>query len=177
MDKKVFGKFSSAVLKELAYRGYQTYRDDGIKNKMLQDAIEEELEMRLEFAKHVVSLWSHAARADGIIQDEEDTAVADMIGTLFGDDSSLFPESTANVDAVMEDLSRIFTEPYDLETIGRFAKSGGRSLAVSLFGDACFIVASDGVMEDTEKKFLKELGKILNLDKDRQKEISTRYLR
>lgn len=174
MTRKIFGKFSAAVLRQMAYKGYQSYIGKPERRHMVEDAMEAELESRLEYAKHMVSLWSHACLSDGLLSDQEDTAVAEMIGTLFGDDASLFPEAAVNLDTVMDELSDIFQEPYPMSRIILFAKQH-KKVPLSFYEDCCYLTASDEVIEKKERKFLDKLSQDLGISREDKKKVDSNY--
>lgn len=135
---------------------------------------EEIIEKRVEYARILLSVWSHAGMADGRLQAREDDLVSEMVGALF-EQNSLFPPDMIgdeDADSIMGELINSFENPIPMEKIAKdIKKLKDEELSAHIFEDAVTIVAVDGKMEKTEKSFLNELGKSLGLSADRIKHV------
>lgn len=141
---------------------------------------EEIIEKRVEYARILLSVWSHAGMADGRLQAREDDLVAEMVGALF-EQNSLFPPDMIgdeDADSIMGELINFFENPIPLEKITKeIKKLKDEELSAHIFEDAVTIVTVDGRIEKKEKSFLNDLGKDLGLSSDRIKHVEDVYLK
>src|SRR5262245_19401957 len=129
-----------------------------IRGKNKNPAEREEIVVkRVEYARILLSVWSHAGMADCVLQAKEDDLVAEMVGALF-EQNSLFPPDMIgdeDADSIMGELINTFENPQPLEKITKeIKKLKDEELSMHIFEDAVTIVGVDGRVEKTEKSFL-----------------------
>ena len=135
------------TLGPLALEAYDRYasnkRNAGIDESdgLSRNEKEELIEIRLDFAKVLVSIWKYSAMADGVIQDEEDELINEMIDGFWADDS-LFPWQLVNQKETQADLMNTFNRPLSLDTIKEYV-GDDTELALDLYDNACCIIAQD----------------------------------
>jgi uncharacterized membrane protein YebE (DUF533 family) len=123
-------------------------------------------DIRLEYAKILVSLWSYACSADGAFHDKEGNLVGEMVRALF-EPGSILADYEESRSEVVEILSDIFDEPLPMKTIAKVVE-GNDQYALNFFEDAVCIVSADGKLKESERSFLDDLAlefKLSNIDK------------
>ena len=168
------------TLGPLALEAYDRYasnkRNAGIDESdgLSRNEKEELIEIRLDFAKVLVSIWKYSAMADGVIQDEEDELINEMIDGFWADDS-LFPWQLVNQKETQADLMNTFNRPLSLDTIKEYV-GDDTELALDLYDNACCIIAQDEKLKKGEEEFLIKLAKELNLNSFDREQIENVHL-
>ena len=168
------------TLGPLALEAYDRYasnkRNAGIDESdgLSRNEKEELIEIRLDFAKVLVSIWKYSAMADGVIQDEEDELINEMIDGFWADDS-LFPWQLVNQKETQADLMNTFNRPLSLDTIKEYV-GDDTELALDLYDNACCIIAQDEKLKKGEEEILIKLAKELNLNSFDREQIENVHL-
>ncbi len=140
-----------------------------------------ELNDRLEFARLIVSVWSHACLADGELHPKEENVAQELIDFLFDDAEALFSNNMITVEqktAIRDELVNVFIEPLSIENIARKAQvyvDNLEDLAEILYDDACHIVEADNVILEKEREFLDNLATELKLTSNVKDQIEKDY--
>ena len=123
-------------------------------------------DLRLEYAKILVSLWSYACMADGAFHEKEGKIVGEMVKALF-EEGSILQDYLESKSEIVDVLSDTFDNPLPMKTISKVVE-GNDIYALNFFEDAVCIVSSDGKLKEGEKEFLDELSiefQLSNMDK------------
>ncbi|MBI3395726.1 MAG: TerB family tellurite resistance protein [Spirochaetia bacterium] len=168
------------ILADRADDGFEHYWR-ALRGKLKQSPSREEIiQKRLEYAKILLSVWSHAGFSDGRLQRGEDDLVGDMVGALF-EQNSLFPPdmiSQEDADAILQELIQAFESPLPMDKFAKdIKKLKDEELSAHLYEDAVSIAAVDGKVEKSEKAFLVKLADALGLSSDRTKHIDELHIK
>lgn len=135
----------------------------------------EEIKDRIQFAKILVSVWSHACLADGVLTPQEDDTAHNLISHLF-DHDALFPtqlifNSGYTKNEVHSQLINTFANPIPINQLKHFGKEYTANVdefVQHLYVDACKIVSADGAFDPPERVFLDDLADHLHISKELQ---------
>lgn len=132
-------------------------------------------DLRLEYAKILVSLWSYACMADGAFHEKEGKMVGEMVNSLFEPGSILQDYSDADSKKeVVEILSDVFDNPLPMKTVAKVVE-GNDQYALNFFEDAVCIVTSDGKLKKEEREFLDELAQEFKISPIDKHQVEKRY--
>jgi uncharacterized membrane protein YebE (DUF533 family) len=131
------------------------------------------VDIRLEFAKILVSLWSHACMADGAFHAKEGTLVGEMVKALF-EPGSILSDYSETKDEIVDILSDIFDLPLPMKTILKVVE-GNDQYALNFYEDALCIVSTDGKLKKEERAFLDELALEFQLNPIDKQELEKKY--
>ena len=122
----------------------------------------EAFEVRMNYAKSLVSLWSYASNADGKFKAKEGNLVGEMTNVLF-DDGCVLSDYKNEKSEIIDILSNVFDAPLTIKTIANYTE-GNNEMAANFYEDACCIIAAnDTKVTAEEKRFLNDLAKELKL--------------
>jgi len=133
------------------------------------EAVREEteaFEVRLKYAKTLVSLWSYASYADGKLQSSQAHLVGEMTRVLF-DEGCVLSDYIEQKDEIIDILSSTFETPLTIKSIAKFVE-GNDEMAANFYEDACCIIGANKKITNDEKEFLNSLAselKITDMDK------------
>lgn len=134
----------------------------------------ESFEVRMNYAKILVSLWSYASNADGNFKSQEGNLVGEMTNVLF-DEGCVLSDYQNEKGEIIEILSSVFDSPLTIKTIANYTQDNNE-MAANFYEDACCIIASNSKVTSEEKKFLNDLAKELKLSdldkRNREKKFS-----
>lgn len=130
-------------------------------------------DIRLEYAKILVSLWSYACMADGAFHDKEGQMVGEMVKALFEPGSILADYSDTRGD-IVDILSDTFDQPLPMKTISKVVE-GNDQYALNFYEDAVCIVSADGKLKKDERSFLDELALEFQLSPIDKNQVEKRY--
>lgn len=130
-------------------------------------------DIRLEYAKILVSLWSYACMADGAFHDKEGRMVGEMVKSLF-EPGSILEDYNDSRDEIVEILSDKFDHPIPMKTISKVVE-GNDQYALNFFEDAVCIVSSDGKLKKGEREFLDELALEFQLNSIDKNQVEKKY--
>jgi len=121
-----------------------------------------------------VSLYLRALRSDGVLNYEEKVWFADRVRELYDIDVFKQIQSRYTREEFIEHAKKSAHNPLDLTKITNyFIKEKKQDLCYEL---ACFAAyTADRDFSELEKKFLNELGGLLELSEAKQTEIETRF--
>lgn len=125
------------------------------------DPESEIFQLKMNYAKVLVSLWSYACHADGNFHKREGNLVGQMVKAMF-DKDCIFDSHQDSKDEIVEELSEVFESPLPIKMIKDFSE-GNPVLAANFYEDAVCIIATDGSFTDREKEFLSDLAKELEI--------------
>lgn len=111
--------------------------------------------------KHLVSLWSLAAFADGKISKIEEKVAKSMLSQIIDDDE--FPPNLVNREAVFDEIYSMMSAPFSFDQVTSFIASCEGEFSVACYAQACTIVGADMRLGPSERRFLNRLGKGLEL--------------
>ena len=135
---------------------------------------EDVYELKLYYAKMLISLWSHACDADGVFHNQEAGMIGKMIHAFF-EEGSIFALYLEKRDDILDELLETFDNPYPIKQIKEFTEDNS-VMALNFFEDAVCIVYADGVLTKDEREFLDDLAVELDLSAMDKKSIEHKYL-
>jgi len=121
----------------------------------------EAFEVRMNYAKVLVSLWSYASMSDGKLKPQEGNLVGEMTNVLF-DDGCVLSDYRNEKAEIIEILSSVFDSPLTIKSIASYT-SGNNEMAANFYEDACCIIAAEKDVNQDEIQFLNDLAKELKL--------------
>lgn len=130
-------------------------------------------DLRLEYAKILVSLWSYACMADGAFHDKEGVMVGEMVKALF-ESGSILQDYADTKAEIVDILSDTFDNPLPMKTVAKVVE-GNDQYALNFFEDAVCIVSADGKLKKDEREFLDELAKEFQLSKMDKNQVEKKY--
>ncbi|TGL60696.1 TerB family tellurite resistance protein [Leptospira sarikeiensis] len=137
------------------------------------DMESEIFQLKMNYAKVLVSLWSYSCHADGVFHRKEGNLVGQMVKAMF-DKDCIFDHHHDQKAEIIEELSEVFESPLPVKMITDFAE-GNPVLAANFYEDAVCIVTTDGKFTDREKEFLEDLAKELEISPMDKKNIDNKY--
>ena len=134
---------------------YQNWFADEIRKE------KEAFEVRMNYAKILVSLWSYASMADGKLKPQEGNLVGEMTNVLF-DDGCVLSDYKNEKSEIVDILSGIFESPLTIKSIATYT-TGNNEMAANFYEDACCIIAAEKDVNQEEIQFLNDLSKELKI--------------
>ena len=134
----------------------------------------------LTYSNMFVSVIGQAMLSDGEIQDEEvDVAFSIIDATILSDDgylnSAVLEYGGVSSEQIIEHIKNLLVEPNGLRDIANYALNTNNT---DVFYDlACHIVASDGIIVNSEFQFLDELASLLQLPNTDKNRIERKYIK
>ncbi len=141
------------------------------------DVDEQDAAILFEYSKFMVSLWGHAAMADGKLEESELDAVSELMDAvvfeniLTEDILELLGEKKKSI---KKKLSEFFDSPMSMKKIAAFAEEF--EVEEEFYEQACSICSSDGDLGSDEREFLDELSERLDLSKFDKRNIERKYI-
>ncbi|MCG9873484.1 MAG: TerB family tellurite resistance protein [Leptospiraceae bacterium] len=162
---------SKRIISGLTKRKFGNYPDTPEVSELsfLRDGID----IRLEYAKILVSLWSHACMADGAFHEKEGNLVGEMVKALF-EPGSILSDYKDSKTEVVDVLSEVFDSPLPMKTITKVVE-GNDQYALNFYEDAVCIVSTDGKLKKDEREFLDELAVEFQLSQIDKHQVEKRY--
>lgn len=130
-------------------------------------------DLRLEYAKILVSLWSYACMADGAFHEKEGKMVGEMVKALF-EEGSILQDYAESRSEIVDILSDTFDNPLPMKTVAKVVE-GNDQYALNFFEDAVCIVSADGKLKKDEREFLDELADEFQLSNMDKHQVEKRY--
>ncbi|PJZ71416.1 hypothetical protein CH373_02645 [Leptospira perolatii] len=141
-----------------------------------QESLDPETEifqLKMNYAKVLVSLWSYSCHADGVFHKKEGNLVVQMVKAMFDKDCIFYSHQDQKPE-IIDELSEIFDSPLPIKMISEFAE-GNPVLAANFYEDAVCIVSMDGTFSEKEKEFLDDLASELEISSMDRKNIDQKY--
>lgn len=145
------------------------FSEEKVETPFLQNGVD----IRLEFAKILVSLWSHACMADGAFHAKEGVLVGEMVKALF-EPGSILSDYNESKNEIVDILSEVFDLPLPMKTILKVV-DGNDQYALNFYEDAVCIVSTDGKLKKEERAFLDELALEFQLNPIDKLEVEKKY--
>ena len=125
----------------------------------------------MDQSKYLVSVWGHAALADGSLEDEEMEAVSNLMDNVIFEDF-LTTEALELLEISKKKAKKIlfeqFENPMSIKKLSRYADEA--ECEEIFYDHACAIIASDDKIGPDEREFLDMFAEALDLNKfDRKK--------
>ncbi|MDX1959680.1 MAG: hypothetical protein SFU98_13980 [Leptospiraceae bacterium] len=130
--------------------------------------------IRMELAKILVSVWKHAANADKTLQKEEENYMNKMIDSFFSE-TSFFTEQFSNHTEIKSELKETFNNPLTLDDIKKYSEKHF-DVSLKLYDCACCLIAQKDDLADSEKEFLANFAKTLNISHDDKEKTESIHL-
>ncbi|WCL49064.1 tellurite resistance TerB family protein [Leptospira sp. GIMC2001] len=158
------------IITGLSSRNFGNYPDTSLTD---HPYLKNGRDIRLEYAKILVSLWSYACMADGAFHDKEGNLVGEMVKALF-ESGSILADYQETRSEIIEVLSDTFDNPLPMKTICKVVE-GNDQYALNFYEDAVCIVSADGKLKKDERSFLDELALEFQLSNMDKHQVEKRY--
>lgn len=132
-------------------------------------------ELKMNYAKVLVSVWSYASNADGVFNAKEGNLVGKMVSALFEKDC-IFYQELDHKEEIINELSETFENPLPIKTISHFA-DGNPVMAANFYEDAVCIISYDNRVTKKERQVLDDLSAELAISNMDKKMIEGRYFK
>lgn len=160
-----------AILLNRVLPGYEYYVNQEDERQFEE---EDYFRLKMNYARILISLWSHACLADGVFHNQEANIVGKMIAAFF-QRGSIFESYIEIKDDILQELLQTFDSPLPIKSIKSFAE-GNPVMATNFYEDAVCIVYADGALANGEREFLDDLAQELELSRMDKKRIEARYI-
>lgn len=151
--------------------GYEDYEGNSGGKPVTEEDV---FELKLYYAKMLISLWAHACDADGVFHNQEAGMIGQMIHAFF-EEGSIFSQYLQRKQEILDRLLETFDNPFPIKSIKEFIENNS-VMALNFYEDAVCIVYADGVLASTEREFLDDLAYEFEITTMDKKSIEHKYI-
>jgi len=144
------------------------------------DVDKDDLTLISEYAHMLVSIWSQAAKADGVTEECEEESVCALIGKIIfgGNDPIFHPDVLQKFGIKKKELKKSlwakFKDPEPLNLIAKYAEE--KELEEIFYNQACAVIYCDKKVNLKEREFLDKFAQALDLLNIEKRRIEKEYM-